>query len=99
MVTLAMSLPTMRLFIGVQGIGTSAFCVTPPNPLSDTLRGDTAQPEGKGFELPERDRVVIERLLDSCQDYADEDQLELAETVERIGLRMTQAYMERARDD
>ncbi|WP_417241632.1 hypothetical protein [Celeribacter sp.] len=49
--------------------------------------------------LPPREREVIMRMLDSCQHYGERQELELADTVERIGMTMTQAYLNRAKDD
>ncbi len=46
-----------------------------------------------------RERDVIMRMLDSCQHYGERQELKLADTVERIGMTMTQAYLNRSKDD
>lgn len=48
--------------------------------------------------LPPRERDVILRILDSCSHYGERQDLSLAESVERIGMMMTQAYLSRAND-
>ncbi|WP_439103932.1 hypothetical protein [Celeribacter marinus] len=48
--------------------------------------------------LPSRERDVILRILDSCSHYAERQDLSLAESAERIGMTMTQAYLSRAND-
>lgn len=90
-VSLAISSRNAQLYMSVNaGDGGILVPRDTPHPVSDVA---------SGFDLPERERAVIERLLDSCQDYADHHELDIADTVERIGLRMTQAYLERARED